>query len=214
MTPDGPGQPAQHDLPCAALCAAMGHGVAGPVPPDVVAASVSAVCQRGHWPGQPMGAAADRAHRHPCSARTAARLTSDRFEPSVARHSSDGSRSERAQRTSISEQYDEIHSAGCCLCLDRELGLRPRVQGRFDRDQTSLGPRHAEGLGSRRRLHDADQHRQRARPADRRHQRGRGQIRNPRDVDGRRRDEDAHAAQGRSRSSPARPSNSSPAPIT
>ena len=39
-------------------------------------------------------------------------------------------------------------------------------------------------------------------------------IRNPRDVDGRRRDEDAHAAQGASRSSPARPSNSSPAPIT
>src|SRR6185369_9086088 len=37
---DGPGQPARHDLPCAALCAAMGHGVAGPVPPDVVAAFV------------------------------------------------------------------------------------------------------------------------------------------------------------------------------
>ena len=37
----GPGQPAHHDLPCAALCAAMGHGVAGPVPPDVVAASVT-----------------------------------------------------------------------------------------------------------------------------------------------------------------------------
>ena len=36
----GPGQPARHALPCAALCAAMGHGVAGPVPPDVVAASV------------------------------------------------------------------------------------------------------------------------------------------------------------------------------
>jgi hypothetical protein len=37
----GPGQPAHHDLPCAALCAAMGHGVAGPVPPDVVAALVA-----------------------------------------------------------------------------------------------------------------------------------------------------------------------------
>ena len=34
---DGSGQPARHDLPCAALCAAMGHGIAGPVPPDVVA---------------------------------------------------------------------------------------------------------------------------------------------------------------------------------
>jgi hypothetical protein len=30
---DGTGQPAKHDLPCAALCAAMGHGIAGPVPP-------------------------------------------------------------------------------------------------------------------------------------------------------------------------------------
>jgi hypothetical protein len=34
------GQPAHHNLPFAALCAAMGHGVAGPVPPDVVAAFV------------------------------------------------------------------------------------------------------------------------------------------------------------------------------
>jgi len=39
---DGPGQPAaRHDLPCVALCAAMGHGVAGPVPPDVAAAFVA-----------------------------------------------------------------------------------------------------------------------------------------------------------------------------
>lgn len=35
-----PGQPIHHDLPCAALCAAMGHGVAGPAPPDFVAAFV------------------------------------------------------------------------------------------------------------------------------------------------------------------------------
>jgi|SRR6185503_10331759 hypothetical protein len=34
---DGSGPPAQHDLPCAALCAAMGQGIAGSVPPDVVA---------------------------------------------------------------------------------------------------------------------------------------------------------------------------------
>ncbi len=37
---DGKGQPAQHDLPCAAICAAMGQGIAGPVPPDVVVAIV------------------------------------------------------------------------------------------------------------------------------------------------------------------------------
>jgi len=35
---DGPGQPAPHDLPCAAICAAMGHGIAGAPPPDVVVA--------------------------------------------------------------------------------------------------------------------------------------------------------------------------------
>ena len=34
----GTGQPAQNDLPCAAVCAAMGHGIAGAVPPDVVVA--------------------------------------------------------------------------------------------------------------------------------------------------------------------------------
>ena len=38
---DGPGQPAHHDRPCAALCAAMGHGVAGPMPPDFVIAFVT-----------------------------------------------------------------------------------------------------------------------------------------------------------------------------
>jgi hypothetical protein len=29
---DGSDQPAQHDLPCAAMCAAMGQGIAGPLP--------------------------------------------------------------------------------------------------------------------------------------------------------------------------------------
>src|SRR5258708_30992431 len=29
---DGPGQPAQHDPPCASMCAAMGQGIAGPLP--------------------------------------------------------------------------------------------------------------------------------------------------------------------------------------
>jgi hypothetical protein len=33
----GQDQPAQHDGPCAALCAAMGHGVAGPLPPAATA---------------------------------------------------------------------------------------------------------------------------------------------------------------------------------
>jgi hypothetical protein len=32
------GQPAQHDLPCAAMCAAIGHGVVGPLPPVIAVA--------------------------------------------------------------------------------------------------------------------------------------------------------------------------------
>ena len=35
---DGSGQPLQHDLPCTAMCAALAHGVAGPLPPDIVVA--------------------------------------------------------------------------------------------------------------------------------------------------------------------------------
>jgi hypothetical protein len=34
----GASHPASHDLPCAAVCAALGHGIAGPVPPEVVIA--------------------------------------------------------------------------------------------------------------------------------------------------------------------------------
>jgi hypothetical protein len=51
---DGSGQPAQHDMPCAALCAAMAHGIAGPVPPDVVIAlatpdAIAALTSAGEW---------------------------------------------------------------------------------------------------------------------------------------------------------------------
>jgi hypothetical protein len=35
---DGTGQPAQHELPCAAICAALGHGIASPLPPTVTVA--------------------------------------------------------------------------------------------------------------------------------------------------------------------------------
>ena len=31
---DGTGHSPAHDLPCATMCAAMGHGVTGPLPPD------------------------------------------------------------------------------------------------------------------------------------------------------------------------------------
>jgi len=53
-TGDGSGQPAQHDLPCAAVCAAMGQGIAGAVPPDVAVAmamphAVSAIAPVDEW---------------------------------------------------------------------------------------------------------------------------------------------------------------------
>ena len=34
----GAGYPVQHDLPCAAICAALGHGIAGPLPPTFAVA--------------------------------------------------------------------------------------------------------------------------------------------------------------------------------
>lgn len=34
----GPSHPAQHELPCAAVCAALGHGIAGPAPPAIAIA--------------------------------------------------------------------------------------------------------------------------------------------------------------------------------
>jgi hypothetical protein len=37
---DGTGQPASHDLPCAALCAALGHSISGPIPPGVIVATL------------------------------------------------------------------------------------------------------------------------------------------------------------------------------
>ena len=48
------GDPAHRDLPCAAVCAALGHGVAGPLPPDIAIAVtapliVVARAQRSDW---------------------------------------------------------------------------------------------------------------------------------------------------------------------
>jgi hypothetical protein len=37
---DGSGQPARHDLPCAGMCAAMGQGIAGPLPAVALAGIV------------------------------------------------------------------------------------------------------------------------------------------------------------------------------
>jgi hypothetical protein len=51
---DGSGQPGRHDLPCAAICAALGHGVAGSLPPDIVVAvaapqAIVALTPVDHW---------------------------------------------------------------------------------------------------------------------------------------------------------------------
>ena len=207
---DGSGGPAQHDLPCAALCAAMAHGIAGPVPPEVVAATavphaIAALVPVNEWVPPQIALA-----RHPCAARSAARLISDRFEPSVARHA--GAQCARTG-ASISETDNEIHSACRHSRIRRDCGVCPRVQGRFDRDQASLVARHAQGRGGRRRLHEDHQHRHRARPPDRRLDAGRRQVRDPRDVDGQRRDEDAAAAERHRDQAGRRPSSSSPAPI-
>lgn len=50
----GQGQPSPHDLPCAALCAALSHGVAGPVPPSIglpvaAAENVAAAVPASDW---------------------------------------------------------------------------------------------------------------------------------------------------------------------
>jgi hypothetical protein len=70
---DGSKQPLQHDPPCAAMCAAIAHGVAGPLPPDFVAGGGRAC------PSQCLVAVPKRHQRPASSARAAARLISDRF---------------------------------------------------------------------------------------------------------------------------------------
>jgi hypothetical protein len=37
----GDGPPLRHDLPCAALCAAMAQGLSGPLPPTVTVATIA-----------------------------------------------------------------------------------------------------------------------------------------------------------------------------
>ena len=73
---DGSGPPAQHDLPCAALCAAMAQGLSGPLPPAVAVATiapqvVSSLAPASDWVPPRIAFAAQ-----PRAARTAARLIS------------------------------------------------------------------------------------------------------------------------------------------
>jgi hypothetical protein len=67
---DGTGQPVQHDLPCAALCAALAHGVSGPLPSGVVTLAAKlrpfmAVAPAGSWVLPPIARTDPHAPRGP-----------------------------------------------------------------------------------------------------------------------------------------------------
>jgi hypothetical protein len=67
---DGTGQPVPHDLPCAALCAALGHGISGPLPPGVVTVVAElrlfmAVAPAGPWALPPIARTGPHAPRGP-----------------------------------------------------------------------------------------------------------------------------------------------------
>jgi hypothetical protein len=67
---DGSGPPAQHDQPCAAMCAAMGQGIAGALPTGVVVSvampsSIAALNPASDWVPPPLAATDSHAPRGP-----------------------------------------------------------------------------------------------------------------------------------------------------
>jgi hypothetical protein len=67
---DGPGQPAQHDPPCAAMCAAMGQGIAGALPIGIairvlVQPSIAAIIPASDWVPPQIAATDSHAPRGP-----------------------------------------------------------------------------------------------------------------------------------------------------
>ena len=67
---DGSGQPAQHDLPCAAMCAAMGQGITGALPTGMavsvaVSSSIAALNPASDWVPPPIAATDSHAPRGP-----------------------------------------------------------------------------------------------------------------------------------------------------
>ena len=67
---DGPGQQAQHDLPCAAMCAAMGQGIAGSLPSAmavsvVIPHSIVALVPASDWVPPLIATTASQAPRGP-----------------------------------------------------------------------------------------------------------------------------------------------------
>lgn len=67
---NGPDQPAKHDPPCAAMCAAMGHGIAGPLPTAMAVSaampqSIAAPIPDTDWVPPPIAATNSHAPRGP-----------------------------------------------------------------------------------------------------------------------------------------------------
>jgi len=67
---DGPGQPAQRDPPCAAMCAAMGQGIAGSLPTGmaisvVVQSPIAVRIPAGDWVPPQIAATDSHAPRGP-----------------------------------------------------------------------------------------------------------------------------------------------------
>jgi len=67
---DGSGPPAQRDHPCAAMCAAMGQGIAGPLPTGMVVSvavpsSIAALMPAGDWVPPRIAATDSHAPRGP-----------------------------------------------------------------------------------------------------------------------------------------------------
>jgi hypothetical protein len=66
----GSGPPAQHNQPCAAMCAAMGQGIAGPLPTGMVVgvavpSSVAVLIPAGDWVPPQIAATDSHAPRGP-----------------------------------------------------------------------------------------------------------------------------------------------------
>ena len=67
---DGPGQPSQHDPPCAAMCAAMGQGIAGALPTGMAVSiaapsSIAALNPASDWVPPSIAATDSHAPRGP-----------------------------------------------------------------------------------------------------------------------------------------------------
>ena len=82
---DGTGHPVPHDIPCFAICVAMGHGIAGAVPPAVAEIFAQGTLCRGDHPAGRVGGAEYCADRSAGGARPTGHLSPIIFNHCVAR---------------------------------------------------------------------------------------------------------------------------------